>query len=81
MEIVGTSVFVLLGVSTAGFFMHLKLGDIDWQLVGLLLIGTTSGAFLGPRLLHKINKNKLEKVLKPVLFVLTIGMGLILTFK
>ena len=81
LEIVGTSVFVLLGVSTAGFFMHLKLGDIDWPLVGLLLLGTASGAFLGPRLLKRINKGKLEKVLKPVLFLLTIGMGLLLTFK
>ena len=81
LEIVGTSVLVLLGVSTAGFFMHLKLGDIDWPLVGLLLAGTTSGAVLGPMLLKRINKNKLEKALKPVLFLLTMGMGLLLTIK
>lgn len=29
MEIVGTSVLILLGVSVTGFLMHLRLGSID----------------------------------------------------
>ncbi len=81
MEMVGTSVFVLLGVSATGFLMHLNLGDIDWPLVGLLLIGTASGALIGPTLLKKANRKKMEAVLKPVLFALTLGMGILMIFQ
>lgn len=81
LQIVGTSVLVLFGVSATGFLMHLQFGDIDWPLVGLLLIGTTLGAFIGPQLLKKINKNRLEKGLKPVLFCLTVVMGILILLK
>src|SRR5574344_2195391 len=30
-ETVGTSVFVLVGISTTGFLMHLGLGNVDWK--------------------------------------------------
>lgn len=30
LEIVGTSVFVLIGISTVGFLMHLGLGNVNW---------------------------------------------------
>jgi uncharacterized membrane protein YfcA len=81
MEIVGTSVFVLLGVSMTGFAMHLGLGNIDWPLVGLLLIGTMSGAFVGPMVLKRINKKVIEKVMGPVMFIMIISMGILLTLK
>ncbi|MEI6101831.1 MAG: sulfite exporter TauE/SafE family protein [Eubacteriales bacterium] len=81
LQTVGTSVLVLLGVSTTGFLMHLQLGDIDWPLVALLLIGTTTGAFVGPRLLKKIDRKKQEKGIKPILFCLTLGMGILITLK
>lgn len=48
---VGTSVFVICGMSVVGFFMHLSLGHMDWQLVKLLLSGTLVGAFAGPWLM------------------------------
>ena len=53
LEVAGTSVLVLLGVSATGFISHLGLGHVDWQLVGLLVIGTVSGAFIGPIVLKK----------------------------
>ena len=81
LETVGTSVVVLLGMSITGFFMHLGLGSIDWKLVGLLGIGTVSGAMLGPMLLKRINKNKMEKVLRPILLFSTVSMGILLLFK
>jgi uncharacterized membrane protein YfcA len=80
-EIVGTSVLVLLGISITGFLMHLSLGNIDWPLVGLLLIGTMSGALIGPMILKRINKAALERVMKPLMFVMTVGMGVLLLFK
>lgn len=75
LETVGTSVLVLLGIAVTGFAAHLSLGNIDWRLVGLLAAGTVCGAFAGPLLLKRIDKDKLEKVLQPVLFIMTVVMG------
>lgn len=81
LETVGTSVFVLVGISVVGFLMHLGLGNVDWKLVGLLVLGTTSGAFLAPLLLAKVSKEKLEKILPQILVIITLIMGLIVVCK
>jgi len=61
--------------------MHLRLGNVSWHLVGLLVIGTMSGAFLGPVLLKQFSKEKLEQVLPPLLIVLTLVMGTMVILK
>lgn len=81
LETVGTSVLVLFGIAVTGFLTHLGIGTIDWKLVGLLTIGTVCGAFVGPLLLKQINKQKLEKVLQPVLFLMIVIMGGMEMFK
>lgn len=81
LETVGTSVFVLLGISITGFTAHLGLSNIDWKLVGLLAAGTMCGAFVGPFLLKRIDKKKLERVLQPVLLIMTAVMGAMLIFR
>ena len=81
LETVGTSVFVLVGISTTGFLMHLGLGNVDWVLVGSLILGTTLGAFLGPVALRHLSREKLEKILPPLLIVMVLGMGSIVFFK
>jgi uncharacterized membrane protein YfcA len=81
LETVGTSVLVLFGIAVTGFATHLGIGSIDWKLVGLLTIGTVCGAFVGPVLLKRIDKKKLEKVLQPMLFIMIVVMGGIEMFK
>ena len=81
LETVGTSVLVLLGISITGFAMHLGLNNIHWNLVGLLLSGTILGAFIGPFLIKRIDRNKMEKVFQPILFLMVLSMGLSLVFK
>lgn len=81
LETVGTSVLVLFGIAVTGFLTHLGIGTIDWKLVGLLTIGTVCGAFVGPLLLKRINKQKLERVLQPVLFLMIVVMGGMEMFK
>ena len=81
LETVGTSVFVLVGISVTGFIMHLGLGNVQWTLVGMLVLGTVSGAFLAPIILKRISKDKLEKILPPVLILMTLLMGSIVIFK
>lgn len=80
-EIVGTSVFVLVGISVTGFLMHLGLGNIEWKLVGLLVLGTSAGALLAPYLLAKINKRLFEKVFLPFTFIMVFIMGCIVLLK
>ena len=81
LEIVGTSVFVLVGISITGFLVHLGLGNIHWTFVGLLISGTMIGAFLGPVLLKRIKRAVLEQVLPPILIALTLAMGAIVFLK
>jgi len=75
LETVGTSVLVLFGIAVTGFVTHLGIGNIDWGLVGLLTIGTVCGAFVGPVLLKHLNREKLEKALQPLLFIMLVIMG------
>lgn len=81
LKIVGTSVFVLVGISVTGFLMHLSLGNVEWKLVGLLVLGTTFGAALAPVLLSKIDKNKFEKVFLPFTIIMVLAMGCIVIIK
>lgn len=81
LETVGTSVFVLLGISVTGFVMRLGTGVVDWQLTLLLAAGTMAGAFVGPILLGRISKQKLEKILQPALLAVTAVMGVLLLLK
>lgn len=81
LEIVGTSVFILVGISLVGFLMHLHLGNVNWKLVLMLAIGTSTGAFFAPYILSKFKKETLEKFLTPIIIILTVVMGLIVIFK
>lgn len=76
LEAVGTSVFVIFGMSIVGFLAHLSLGKIDWPLVGLLTAGTASGAFAGPLLLSHADRQKTERMLRPVIITVTFFMGM-----
>lgn len=75
LEIVGTSVFVIAGISSAGFAMHAGLGNVAWRLVLLLAAGTASGAFLAPVLLSGIDRKKIDKILPPLFVLMTLLMG------
>jgi uncharacterized membrane protein YfcA len=81
LEMVGTSVFVLVGISLTGFLIHLGLGNVHWALVGCLAAGTMCGAFLAPVMLKRISRETLERWLPPVLIVLTAVMGFIVLMK
>lgn len=81
LQMIGTSVFILVWISIAGFLMHLSLGSVDWSLVGLLVLGTTSGAIFAPFILSKISKKTLEKFLTPLIILMVVVMGSIVILK
>jgi uncharacterized membrane protein YfcA len=81
LEIVGTSVFVITGISSVGFAMHAGLGNVAWRLVLLLAAGTASGAFLAPAVLSRIGRGKIDKILPPIFVLMTLLMGALEFFK
>jgi uncharacterized membrane protein YfcA len=76
--VVGTTIFVLVFNSVAGIGGYLLLGRFNVTLTLLLGGGAVLGAFLGPRLLGKIDRMILERVIPPILIIITIIFGLAL---
>ena len=77
--VVGTTVFVLIFNSIAGMGSYFLLGRLDLTLIILLGGGAAVGAFLGPKLLKKINPRTLEKIYAPLLVTIMLIMGLAMT--
>jgi uncharacterized protein len=80
MVVIGTTTLVLVFNSIAGIGGYLLLGRFDLTLIVLLCIGTVVGAFLGPKLLGKVDRATVERVVPSVivLFSVTFGLALIL---
>ena len=78
---VGTSVFVICGMSLVGFFMHLSLGHMDWHLVRLLLSGTLVGAFAGPWLMSRLDRQKVNRYLRPLVAVINLVLAILILVK
>jgi uncharacterized membrane protein YfcA len=74
-EAIGTSVFVLTGVSATGFLVHLHQGNVNWPLVSSLCAGSTAGAFLAPLVIVRFGKARLERVFRPAVVGISIVMG------
>ncbi len=85
LEVVGTSVFVLAGISIAGFVIRLGVGNVDWTLVLLLTSGAVIGAVLGSVVLKRIKKGdkngKTDKVLQPILISGNLAIGILQLLK
>lgn len=72
------SVYVL---PLVGFFMHLSLGHMDWQLVKLLLSGTLAGAFAGPWLMSRLDRQKVNRFLRPLVAIINLILALLILMK
>ena len=73
--VIGTTIFVLIFNSIGGICTYGFLGRIDLMLVVLLCSGTIIGAVIGPKVLNRINKEKLEKALPLILISLNLIFG------
>lgn len=79
--VVGTTVFVLIFNSAAGITGYFLLGKLDIPLILLLGGGAVVGAYIGPKLLKRINPKTLEKAYGPLLvsIMLILSVSLIVT--
>jgi uncharacterized protein len=79
--VIGTSVLVVLCNAISGFGSQVFVGNFDLPVVLLLASGSVLGAFIGPRLLDKIDVAKLEKVYGIFFILLVVGFGIAMLLK
>ncbi len=70
-ELVGTDIFQAFMLLAAGAIAYIVAGTINWHIVGLLLIGSLPGVFVGSRLSKYIP----EPYMRPVLAVVLVISG------
>ena len=73
--VVGTSVFVLIFNSVTGIGSYFLLGRLDITLIILLGGGAAVGAFLGPKMLKKIDPRTFEKIFAPLIVTISLILG------
>ena len=64
-ELVGTDISHAVMLHIAASLVYFSAGTIDWRLVGLLLLGSLPGVFLGSRLSKYIP----DRIMRPILAV------------
>lgn len=64
-ELVGTDISHAVMLHIAATLVYFKAGTIDWRLVGLLLLGSLPGVFIG----SKLSKYIPDRVMRPILAV------------
>lgn len=64
-ELVGTDISHAVMLHIAATLVYFNAGTIDWRLVGLLLLGSLPGVFLG----SKLSKHIPDRVMRPILAV------------
>jgi hypothetical protein len=68
-ELVGTDIFQAFLLLAAGAIGYLSAGTVNWSLVGLLLLGSLPGVYLGSKLTQFIPEPYMRPVLALVLFI------------
>lgn len=71
-ELVGTDIFQAFMLLAAGAIAYLSAGTINWPIVGMLLIGSLPGVFLG----SKLSKFVPDRYMRPVLATVLVISGL-----
>nr|BBH92569.1 UPF0721 transmembrane protein [Thermogemmatispora argillosa] len=71
-KLVGTDIFQAFLLLLAGMVGYLSSGSINWSIVGLLLLGSLPGVYIG----SKLSKFIPDQVLNPVLAVVLAVSGL-----
>ena len=71
-KIVGTDLAHAIPLTAVAGFGHWMLGNVDFVLLGSLLIGSLPGIWVGSHLSAKLP----EKMLRPILAILLLVIGL-----
>lgn len=72
----GTTTYVLWVMALLGFITHLFTSTVDWHAGLLLMFGAIIGSVITPLFMNKIDSEKFNKYLTPVLGIVIIYFGL-----
>lgn len=85
MQTVGTSVFVLAGISLVGFLMRVGVGTVDWPLAAALagsaIVGAILGTFLLKKSVTKKSSSQNNSLIDALIIIGNLAMGIALLFK
>ncbi|OQX83684.1 hypothetical protein B6D60_10170 [candidate division KSB1 bacterium 4484_87] len=71
----GTTAFIVIFSSFAGFLGHASLGHINWQLLLFATIGSIGGAILGAHLMQaKLKSRQVKLIIGIVLYAIAVKM-------
>ncbi|MGE4547362.1 MAG: sulfite exporter TauE/SafE family protein [Desulfurella sp.] len=71
----GTTAFIVIFLSFAGFLGHIAMGKIDIVLLSLCLIASIAGALVGSwAMTTKLSANQVKKIIAIVLYVVALKM-------
>lgn len=69
-----TAVAIMLPVSLISAVIYIFHGVVDWGILGLLCIGTVTGALLGAKVLHKFSSLWLKRIFGGLMIVSAVRM-------
>lgn len=75
--IVGTSIFILFFKALSGFLWHIAFSGVNWMIVILLALGTSTGGFIGPIILSGMHHEKAENMLEWIFIGIIAVLGII----
>lgn len=70
-KLIGTDISHAVMLHTAGALVYFSAGTINWMIVGLLLVGSLPGVFMG----SKLSKYIPDKVMRPIMATVLVISG------
>ena len=71
----GTTAFIVIFLSFAGFLGHIAIGKIDIMLLSLCIAASIAGALVGSwAMTTKLNANQVKKIIAVVLYIVALKM-------
>jgi uncharacterized membrane protein YfcA len=71
-RLVGTEIAHAVPLTLVAGLGHASVGNVDWTLLGYLLVGSLPGIYIGSHLAHRVA----DRYLRPVLSIMLIFVGL-----
>lgn len=70
----GTSLAAIVPIAAAGVGGFAIDGEVDWVVAGLIVVGSTAGAQVGTRLIHRISQHHLRMAFAGLLLVTAVRL-------
>ena len=68
-QVVGSNIVIAIIMATPAWLTHLALGGIDWNVLGLLIVGSTGGAVLGAKSTRRMPERQLKFAVGGLIFI------------